>query len=98
MPKIKLFPFKILIFPPTLSPTGATATLALPSSAIQSFTVDYYLPPITVEYKRIALFWAITQREVVIPYRRFGTTYWVPSSKFKNFFYLKIGPTGCTKT
>jgi len=25
--------------------------------------------------KRTALFWAITQRVVAIPYRRFGTTY-----------------------
>jgi len=24
---------------------------------------------------RTALFWAITSREMVIPYRRFGTTY-----------------------
>ena len=36
------------------------------------------------------LFWAITQRAVVIPYRRFWTTYRVPS--------LKVGPIGCPET
>jgi len=32
---------------------------------------------------RSALFWNITQRIVVIPHRRFGTTYRVPSSRVK---------------
>jgi len=36
---------------------------------------DFRLPP-----RNTALFWVITQRAVVIPYRRFGTTYRVPSS------------------
>ena len=31
-----------------------------------------------------ALFWAITQRVVVISYRRFGTTYGVLSSRVQN--------------
>jgi hypothetical protein len=35
---------------------------------------------------RAALFWAITQRVVVIPYRSLGTTY---------RSYLKSGPIGC---
>ena len=33
---------------------------------------------------RTALFWIITQRVVVIYYRRFGATYRTPSSGFKN--------------
>jgi len=36
-----------------------------------SFTPTNYFKHIT------ALFWAITQRVVTIPYRRFGTTYWL---------------------
>jgi len=36
------------------------------------------------EEKRTALFCVTTQRVVVIHYRRFGTTYWVPSSRVKN--------------
>ena len=38
--------------------------------------------------KRTGLFWNITQRMVIIPYRRFGTTYWS---------HLK-GPIGCFKS
>jgi len=37
---------------------------------------------------RNALFWIITQRVVVISYRRFGTTYRVPSAAFKNPKFL----------
>jgi hypothetical protein len=40
---------------------------------------------------RSALFWDITQRRMVILYRRFGTTY--PS-----FLLLKLGPIGCPET
>ena len=39
---------------------------------------------IIVSLIRTALFWVITQRVVVIPYRRFRTTYLVPSSRVKN--------------
>jgi len=30
---------------------------------------------VTLQFLRTALFWVITQRAVVIPYRRFGTVY-----------------------
>jgi len=40
---------------------------------------------------RTVLFWAITQRVVVIPYRRFGTINRPPS-------YLHQGPKGCPYT
>jgi hypothetical protein len=35
--------------------------------------------------KRTALFWAITQTVVAIYYRRFGTTYRIPSSEVMGF-------------
>jgi len=37
---------------------------------------------------RSGLFWDVMRRRLVIPYRRFGTTYWPP----------KIGLTGCLVT
>jgi len=37
--------------------------------------VYYSLRPGTFGFMRTALFWVITQQVVVIPYRRFGTTY-----------------------
>jgi len=46
----------------------------------------------------------ITQRAVVVPYRRFGTSYWPPSSgvkipeSFSNSWPLKKGPLGCSET
>jgi hypothetical protein len=40
-------------------------------------------------YIRSALFWDVTQRRVVIIYRRFGTSYWPPSSRFKKFKWIK---------
>jgi hypothetical protein len=49
---------------------------------------------------RTAVFWAITQRVVVIPYRGFGTTY-VPSSVINNTWIIgpfKKGPIGCPET
>ena len=39
---------------------------------------------------RTALFWAITQRVVVIPYRRFGTTYRSCLSRVKNQIFLAL--------
>ena len=57
---------------------------------------------------RTAFFWAITQRVVVIPYRRFGTTYryYLQRSRiqeesplpFLDFLPLKMGPVGCPET
>jgi hypothetical protein len=44
---------------------------------------------------RYALFWDAMQRVVVIPYRRFGTTYRVPSF---NSWPLKIGLISCPET
>jgi hypothetical protein len=44
------------------------------------------------------LFWNITQRRVVVPYRRFGRTY---RSHLKGFFsssHLKMGPLRCPET
>ena len=38
------------------------------------------------------LFWDITQRSVVVLYRRFGTTYW---SHLEGSRPLKMGPLGC---
>jgi len=38
---------------------------------------------VTTEYLRSELFWDITQRIAVIPYRRFGTTYRVSTSRIK---------------
>jgi hypothetical protein len=37
--------------------------------------LDPWLQTSAAKYMRTALFWAITQRVVVIPYRSFGTTY-----------------------
>ena len=45
---------------------------------------------------RTVLFWVVTQRVAVIFYRRFGTTYRVPSSGFKN--PLKMGLIGYAET
>ena len=42
---------------------------------------------------RIAFFWAITQRVVVISYRRFGTTY-----RYHFQCPSKVGPIGCSET
>ena len=54
---------------------------------------------------RTALLWALTQRVVVISYRRLGTTYRVPSSRVKNtirkiqdFLPLELGPIGYSET
>jgi len=33
---------------------------------------------------RTALFWAVTERVVVIPYQSFGTTYGVPFTRVKS--------------
>jgi len=40
-------------------------------------------------YMKTASLWAITQWAVVIPYRWFRTTHWVPS------WPLNMGPIGC---
>jgi hypothetical protein len=37
-------------------------------------------------FLRTALFWVVTQQVLVIPYRRFGITWSVPSSGIKNPF------------
>jgi len=49
-------------------------------------------------------FWAITQRVLVISYRSFGTIYRshlegsrITDSRIKDFWFLKMGPIGCTK-
>jgi hypothetical protein len=42
------------------------------------------------------LFWDITQRRLVIFYRRFGTTYRSVSSR--NYLLLEMGPTRCPET
>jgi hypothetical protein len=46
---------------------------------------------------RIALLWIITQREVVIPNRRFGTTYWSHSQGFSDSWIPRMRPIGCPK-
>jgi len=51
---------------------------------------------VTTEHLRSALFQDITQRIVVIPYRLFGTIYWVPCSRVKKS--KKINPYGITTT
>ena len=45
-----------------------------------------------------ALFGVITQRVVIIPYRRFGTTSGPSSGVKKNSWPLRMGPIGCTET
>ena len=53
---------------------------------------------------RTALFWVITQRPLIIPHRRFSTTYrsHLQGSRFWPFtdrtWHFKIGPTGCPET
>ena len=49
---------------------------------------------------RTALFWAITQRIVVIPYRRFETTYrsHLQGSKNQDYCPMKMGIMGCPET
>jgi hypothetical protein len=52
---------------------------------------------------KTALFWIITQRVVIISYRRFGTTYRVPYSRVRNPKKLDSGPLKmgrkvCTET
>jgi hypothetical protein len=52
---------------------------------------------------RAAPLWAVTQRVVVIPYRRSGTTCWsqLPGSIIHSVldsWPLQIGPTGCPET
>ena len=44
---------------------------------------------------RTAYFWDITRPVMVIPYRRFGTTY---RSHLQSFNHLKMGPTECPET
>ena len=44
---------------------------------------------------RSALFWLITQREVVVSYRRFGTTY---RYHFQGARFLDLGMIGCPET
>jgi hypothetical protein len=46
-------------------------------------------------YVRSALCWDITQRRVVILYRRFGTTYWSLPQWSR---LLKMGPIRCPET
>jgi len=52
-----------------------------------------------------ALFWDFTQRRMVIPYRRFGTTYRShpqgsrrPTRLTWTSWPSKMGPTGCRET
>ena len=60
---------------------------------------------------RSGVFWDVTQRRLVVCWRRFGTTCWSPYSRVKqakkNLFglfssltvwHLKMGPTGCPET
>jgi hypothetical protein len=44
---------------------------------------------------RTALFWDITQRVLVVPYRRFGTTY---QSHLQDSWHLRMEPVGCPET
>ena len=44
------------------------------------------------KYVRTALFWTNTQKVVVIPYRRFGTTY------RSHLYHMKMGQIGCVET
>jgi len=44
------------------------------------------------------LFWVITQRVVVIYYRRFVTTYRVPPSGVRDYLSLEMGQIGCPET
>jgi hypothetical protein len=52
-----------------------------------------------VKDKRSALFWDVTQRIAVIPYRRFGTNYrsllWSRNLQDITLDFLKMGPIGC---
>ena len=52
------------------------------TSVVELFSTDVSL--------RTALFWAVTQRVVVIPYRRFGTTYRSRLSRVKNQRFLTL--------
>jgi hypothetical protein len=49
---------------------------------------------------RTALFWAITQRIVVFPYRRFGTTYGshLQGARNQDYWLMKMGMMGCPET
>jgi hypothetical protein len=46
---------------------------------------------------RSVIIWDITQRKLVIPYRRFGTTYRFHLPRVKNLL-LKMEPIGCPET
>jgi hypothetical protein len=46
----------------------------------------------SVKLLRWALFWETMQHRVVLPYRHFGTSYWVPSF---NSWPLKMGQISC---
>ena len=65
-----------------------TMLQATQNSKIKTQTYDFY-PPFCI---RTAFFWVITQRVVVISYRRFGTTY---RSHLRG---LKVGPIVCPET
>ena len=47
---------------------------------------------------KCALLWIVTQGVVIIPCRRFGTTYPSHLPILKDFWRLKIGPIGCPET
>jgi hypothetical protein len=57
--------------------------LVLPFSGEAEFTRDGNNYSFHIYVSRTALFCAITQGVVIIPYRRFGTNYRVPSSGFR---------------
>ena len=52
------------------------------------------------KYMRSVLFWAITQRIVIFPYRRFVTTYRynLQGSRIQASWSLKMGPISCPET
>ena len=56
--------------------------------------IDSYL------WLRSSIFWDISQRRVVIPYRRFGTTYrfYLQRSRIVPGLLLKMGPIRCPET
>jgi hypothetical protein len=53
---------------------------------------------LNINRRTCVLFWDITQRRVVILYRRFGTTYRVPSSRVKNYRRYHIHRGGSLKS
>ena len=79
-------------FEPAIPASKRPQAYALDRAATGTANFHYYLflffLASTVQhvhkYSRTAQFWVFTQRVVIISYRRFGTTYLVPSLRVKN--------------